>query len=184
MRSCAAEIALSLALAAALTGCAPEPTDVSTGAAEGSFDCEIFLPGSVPSNTGDGAITIALDGEERVLAQGAAAYAVDGEGNQTLDPSAASYFAVQVFQYVAEDLLEIFELRVLPDDWAAGGEIPLDGARGVAFFGTISFDGNGNAEDALVEAHATHGSLVLGDAGRNPRETVTGALSGVRLAGE
>lgn len=171
-------------LALLVAGCgAPAPTDVVIGTAAGTFDCEIFLPGANPRNTGDGAITVVLDGEERVLAQGAAAYAVDGDGNQVLDPSAASYFAVQVFQYIAEDFLEIFEVRVLPDDWQPGVEIPFDGERGVAFFGTIRFDANGNA-DALVEATATHGALILADAGRSPRESVTGSLSAVRLAGE
>ena len=187
MRSSAAERAAAFALALSCAACGPpEPTDVTTGTADGSFDCEIFLPGSNPSNTGDGAITVTLDGHERVLAQGAAGYAVDASGNQTLDPSAASYFAVQVVQYIAEDELEIFELRVLPDDWLPDVEIPFDGDRGIAFFGTIRFDGNGNPlpDGARIEASATHGTLTLSAAGRNPRDPVIGTLSGVRLAGE
>jgi hypothetical protein len=174
----------SAILLLALAGCAPESSNPVVGDASGSFDCEIFLPGSSPPNTGDGAVVVTLDGRERILAQSAAAFAVDGAGNQTLDPEQASFFAVQVLQYVSEQELEVFEVRVLPADWVAGTEIPFDGVTAVGFYGKVEFDANGNAVDARVKASTTGGSLLLGDAGRDPRAAVTGALVDLRLAAE
>ena len=179
-----ADLGLAGALLLALAGCAPEESHGSTGTASGAFDCEIFQPGSNPTNTGDGAITVVLDGSERVLAQGAAGYAVDGNGSQTLDPSLASYFAVQVFQWISETELEIFELRVLPDAWVSGADIAFDDVDGVGFFGSVFFDGNGNAVDAKIRANVTHGSVHLEDAGRDPRAPVSGWLTDVRIASE
>lgn len=167
--------AASLALAA--FGCAPESSHPLVGGATGSFETEIFLPGSVPSNVGDGAVTVTLGGEERVLAQSAAAYAVDGAGNQTLDPANAVYFAVQVFQYVSETTLEIFEVRVLPDSWVDGATLPVDGVDTVAFFGAVTFDGNGNAVDATIRASSDDGELTLAEAGRDPRAPVSGSFT-------
>lgn len=161
----------------AALGCAPEPSHPLVGEATGSFACEIFLPGTNPPNTGDGAVTVTIRDDDRVLAQSAAAFAVDGQGNQTLDPAFAIYFAVQVFQFVSETTLEIFEVRVLPDDWADGAVLAVDGETVVAFFGAVTFDANGNATDATVTAASTDGELVLGAAGRNPRESVTGSFS-------
>ena len=160
-----------------LAGCAPSPSDPLIGDAAGSFDCEIFLPNSVPSNTGDGAVTVTLDGRERVLAQSAAAFAIDGAGNQTLDPSTATYFAVQVVQYVSETTLEVFEVRVLPDEWVADAVLPFDGDTVVGFFGTVTFDANGTAIGAEVDATSTDGELLLGAAGRDPRAPVSGTLT-------
>ena len=160
-----------------VAGCAPESSHPLVGEASGSFACEIFLPGTNPPNSGDGSVTVTLRGEERVLAQSAAAFAVDGEGNQTLDPANAIYFAVQIFQYVSETTLEIFEVRVLPDDWADGAVLAVDGETVVAFFGSVTFDANGNATDATVTAASNDGELLLDAAGRNPREPVTGSFA-------
>lgn len=171
-------------LALAIAGCAPDSSHPLVGDAAGSFDCEVFLPGSTPPNTGDGAVTVTLGGDERVLAQSAAAFAVDGQGNQTLDPAAAAYFAVQVFQYVSETNLEVFEVRVLPADWQPDGQVTFDGVTAVGFFGSVTFDANGNAVDALVKATTTGGALLLGDAGRDPRAPVSGSLSDVTLSAE
>lgn len=161
----------------AAAACAPEPSHPLVGEASGSFACEIFLPGSNPPNTGDGAVTVTLRDDERVLAQSAAAFAVDDQGNQTLDPANAIYFAVQVFQYVSESKLEIFEVRVLPDDWADGAVLAVDGESVVAFFGAVTFDANGNAVDATITAASTDGELVLEAAGRNPRDPVAGSFT-------
>lgn len=169
--------AAAVALLSCAAACTPESSHPLVGEASGQFACEIFLPGANPPNTGDGAVTVTLGGDERVLAQSAAAFAVDGQGNQTLDPAEAIYFAVQVFQYVSETELEIFEIRVLPDDWAAGAQLPFDGDRVIGFVGRVTFDANGNATDATVTAASTGGELLLGDAGRNPAEPVTGSFS-------
>lgn len=165
------------ALLLAAIGCAPESSHPIVGDATGAFETEIFFPGSVPSNVGDGAVTVTLGGDERVLAQSAAAYAVDGAGNQTLDPANAVYFAVQIFQYVSETKLEIFEVRVLPASWTGGATIPVDGVDTVAFFGTVSFDGNGNAVDATIQASSDDGELTLTEAGRDPRAPVSGSFA-------
>lgn len=171
------------AIALTLAGCAPEPSDPLVGDASGSFDCEIFLPGANPANTGDGAVTVTLDGRERVLAQSAAAFAIDDADNQTLDPATAIYFAVQVVQYVSETTLEVFEVRVLPDSWVADTVLPFDGEDVVGFFGTVTFDANGTAVGAEIDASSTDGELTLGEAGRDPRAPVSGTLV-VELAGD
>lgn len=172
-----ARAASALALLAATAACAPEPSHPLVGEASGSFACEIFLPGSNPPNTGDGAVTVTLRDDDRVLAQSAAAFAVDGQGSQTLDPANAIYFAVQVFQYVSETTLEIFEVRVLPDDWVDGAVLAVDGETVIAFFGAVTFDANGNATDAKITAASSDGELVLEAAGRNPRDPVTGSFA-------
>ena len=169
--------AASLLIASLAIGCAPESSHPLVGDATGSFDCEIFFPGSNPPNSGDGTVTVALGGDERVLAQSAAAFAVDGTGNQTLDPATATYFAVQVFQYVSETTLELFEVRVLPAAWVDGATIPVDGVDTVAFFGTVTFDGNGNAVDATVKASSDDGELTVAEAGRDPRAPVSGSFT-------
>lgn len=182
--SAARTAAAALALLGGAAGCAPEPSDPLIGGAAGAFDCEIFLPGANPANTGDGAVTVTLDGKERVLAQSAAAFAVDGDGNQTLDPGAAIHFAVQVFQFVSETELEVFEVRVLPADWIPDTVVPFDGDRAVGFFGIVTFDVHGNAVAASVVATSTGGELLLGAAGQDPRTPVTGSLSDVTLSAD
>lgn len=175
---------LAAGMALALSACAPEPSRARVGEAAGAFDCEIFLPGTSPANVGDGAITVTVDGDARILAQTAAAFAVDGAGHQTLDPASASYFAVQVFQFVSETELEIFEIRVLPDDWQPEAAVPFDGVRAVGFFGRVIFDGNGNAAGATIVARTTGGNVLLEEAGREPRAPVVGTLDDVTLLAE
>jgi hypothetical protein len=169
--------ACALLVFAGTAACAPEPSHPLVGEASGVFACEIFLPGTNPPNSGDGEVTVTLRDEERVLAQSAAAFAVDGQGSQTLDPANAIYFAVQIFQFVTETELEIFEVRVLPEDWTDGAVLPVDGETVVAFFGSVTFDANGNATDARITAASNDGELVLESAGRNPRESVTGSFA-------
>jgi len=172
-------------LAAALAACGPEDRARPVGVVDGSAQCEIFLPGLVPPNFGDGAVTLVLDSHDAAaadasrvtLAQGAAAFAVDEQGAQTIDPAHASYFSIQTYQYTSPSRVELFELRVLPSAWAAG-DVLLDGTTAVGFYGAIDFDANGNAKSARILARTTDGVLHLDAAGENPRDPVTATFSG------
>lgn len=169
---------LGLALVVA---CAPVDPKSPTGDASGTFDCEIFQPGSNPPNYGDGVVELRFAGDERTLAQGAAAFAIDANGSQTIDPASASYFAVQVYQDVSETKLEVFEVRVLPDTWAVG-EVQIDGDGAVGFLGEVLYDANRIVLEARVIAETRAGTLVLEQAGNDPREPVRGSLRDVVLA--
>lgn len=170
----------ALLFALAIAGCAPGDRPAATGDAAGTFDCEIFQPGSNPPNYGDGVVELRFDGDERTLAQGAAAFAIDANGSQTIDPATASYFAVQVYQDVSETNLEVFEVRVLPDQWAAG-EVEIDGDGAVGFLGEVLYDANRIVIEARVIAETRAGTLVLEQAGNDPREPVRGSLRDVLL---
>lgn len=176
----AAFVVLALSGALGTGGCAPEDQRPATGSAQGTFDCEIFVPGANPPNVGDGVVDLEIDGEGRTLAQGAAAYAVDGNGSQTLDPAQASYFAVQVFQNVSPELIEVFEVRVLPDAWVPG-EVVLDGVTAVAYLGEITHDANGTVTDARIVAESRGGTITLEEAGDEPAEPVAGTLTDLQL---
>ncbi len=175
LAGCATPIAMALA------GCAPVDPRAPTGDASGSFDCEIFQPGANPPNYGDGVIELRFAGDERTLAQGAASFAIDAEGSQTLDPANAAYFAIQVYQDVSESKLELFELRVLPAEWLTG-EVQIDGDGAVGFLGEVLYDANRQVLEARIVAETRAGVLVLDQAGNDPREAVRGSLRDVLLS--
>lgn len=172
-------LASCLAVMAA-SACAPREQGAS-GEASGSFDCEIFQPGANPPNWGDAVVRVTFDGDERVLAQGAAAFAIDGEGSQTLDPAEASYFALQAYQEVSPSVVEVFEIRVLPASWAPG-IVEIDGASAVALLGEVEYDGNGSVVEARIVAESRSGRLRLDAAGDEPREAVLGSVMDLRLS--
>jgi len=172
----------ALAFAASVAACGPRDAGIG-GEASGSFACEIFQPGANPPNWGDAVVRVTLDGDERVLAQGAAAFAIDAEGNQTLDPLDASYFALQAYQEISPTTVEVFEIRVLPAAWFPG-EVPVDGASAVALLGEVHYDGNGSVTDARILAESRSGTLRLDAAGTEPRQAVLATVMSLRLSSD
>ena len=175
----------ALALAISAAGCGRSGASPARGVVDGSAQCEIFLPGLSPPDFGDGVVRLVLDSSSAAaasatsvtLAQGAAAFAVDASGSQTIDPALASYFAIQTYQYTSPTRVELFELRVLPGAWATG-DLVLDGTNATGLYGAIVFDANGNASSSRIIARTTGGVIHLEAAGRNPREPVIATFSG------
>ena len=128
----------------------------------------------MPPDYGNGAVTIDFGGRTRDVAQGSAAFAVDATGAPTTDPSQASYFAVQLYQDVAPQSIEVFEVRALPDVWKPG-DLALDGINAVALYGRVALQGS-NGVSTLI-AVSTGGTLHLDAAGENPGEAVRGTIA-------
>lgn len=174
-----ASLALAL-LTSSVLGCAPEDHASATGVASGQAACDIFQANSVPPDIGDGVVQLTLGGEAHTLAQGAAAFAVDANGQATSDPAQASYFAVQIYQYLSPKQMEIFEFRVLPDAWAPG-DVPVDGVEAVGLYAVVDFDANGNATAVTFRAQTVDGTLHVDAAGQQPRDPVAVAFDALRL---
>lgn len=175
--------AASLVLAALLlAGCGTADVDgPSFGEANGTFDTEIFIPGSNPPNYGDAVIEVVMDGEPRTLAQGASVVAIDADGLPTIDPDAAVYFALQAFQYTSETRAEVFELRVAPESWTDDTDVPVNTVDADALFGIVEFDANGQQVGGEIVLAAIRGQLHISVAGREPADEVVGTLSGVEM---
>ena len=162
------------ALAALLAGgCARGTAGVVVGSASGNFDCDVFRAGLVPPDYGDGAVAIDFGGESRDVAEGAAAFAVDANGEQTTDPTQAAYFAVQLYQDVAPSAVEVFEVRALPAVWRPG-DIELDGINAVAIYARVALQGSNGV--STVIAVSTDGALHLDAAGEHVGDAVSGTI--------
>ena len=180
-----AERILLLPVVVLLSACGAERAPAQTGAFSGEAQCEVFLPGLIPPDFGDGVVQLVLDSHDAAsaaathvtLAQGAAAFAVDANGSQTIDPSLAAYFSIQMYQYTSPTRVELFEVRVPPSEWGAG-DVILDGTEAFGIYGAIEFDANGNATSSRILARTTDGVVHLTAAGKNPREPVAATFSG------
>jgi hypothetical protein len=137
----------------------------------------------VPSNYGDGNAAVSVGSTDETLAQGAAAFAIDSSGHQTLDPSQASYFAVQIFQQLSPHEIDVFEIDVVPSRWAKG-DVVIDGSNAGTLLGRIDTDDNGVIVDSFVLARATGGTLHLDAAGLDPREPVAGSFDSIALVAD
>ena len=164
-------------------GCAPESRHLAHGTASGSVNCDIFVSGANPPDIGDAQVHVSLGDTTALVAQGAAAFAVDANGQQVADPAQASYFGIQAYQYVSPTRMEVFELRVIPANWIAG-DVALDGVSAAALYGLIDFDDNGNAVSAVILATSSKGTVHLTAAGRNLHDAVAADFTDIDLAGE
>ncbi len=167
----------------ALTGCGAEGGgDPAGGTATGSFDCEIYVPGSDPPNVGDGAVVITRAGGSRTIAQGASAFAIDANGQQTFDPDEVSFYAVQIHQFVSETRLEVVEIQIAPEAWIDGGSAaivpsPPEDDRAALLVAEITFDANGIPVEIEREAEGVGGTVTIEKAGTELGSAVRGRFS-------
>ena len=151
------------------------------GLANREFGGEMFIATADPPNFGSGVVHLSIDGQERTLAQGTSAIAIDIEGRPNSDPEQADFFAVQIFQYLSPTEAEVFELRVRPDLWVDETEVAINTADGDALFGSVSFDRNGAQLGGELLLTAVRGTLTLEAAGQFPGEDVRGFFSDLEL---
>lgn len=175
-------LAVVVALAAS-SACGPANVDGPLfGRASGTFDTEVYLPGSNPPNYGQAVIQLDIEDEHpRTLVQGASVLAIDADGLPTLDPETAVYFALQVFQFTSETSAEVFELRVSPEYWVDDTDVFVNTQDADAVYGEVTFDANGQQVAGQILLTAIRGDLHIDRAGLEPTDEVTGTLANLEM---